>query len=101
MQVHQAATTAETLAIPPTMMAPSGVRFVTINQAAELRPAFTAPALRDLKFKAHDRMNSRGETIKGNGTGPAGVWVQIGAKVLVDLESLDRWIESHRLRSAR
>lgn len=72
-------------------------RFVTVNQAAELRPAFTSAALRDLKFKAHDRKNSRGETIKGNGTGPAGVWIQLGAKVLMDLDAFDRWIESHRL----
>lgn len=71
-------------------------RFATINQVAELRPIFTQAALRDLKFKAHDRTNSRGEIIKGNGTGPAGVWIQIGAKVLVDLEALDRWISSHR-----
>jgi hypothetical protein len=88
---------AAALAIPPTMAAPV-CRYVTINQAAELRPAFSPAALRDLKFKAHDRKNSRGDVIKGNGTGPAGVWVQIGAKVLVDLEAFDHWIESHRVR---
>ncbi len=87
------------LAIPPMMAAPVA-RYVTINQAAELRPAFPPAALRDLKFKAFDRKNSRGETIKGNGTGPAGVWVQIGAKVLVDLQALDCWIESHKLIAA-
>lgn len=78
----------------------ASVRYATINQAAELRPVFTPAALRDLKFKAHDRKNSRGETIKGNGTGPAGVWVQIGAKVLIDLDALDRWIDSHRIGRA-
>lgn len=82
------------------MATPATVRYATINQAAELRPVFTPAALRDLKFKAHARQNSRGDLIKGNGTGPAGVWVQIGAKVLVDLDALDRWIESHRLRVA-
>jgi hypothetical protein len=90
---HQAPPPA--LATPPAMAAPVA-RYVTINQAAELRPAFSPAAFRDLKFKAHDRKNSRGETIKGNGTGPAGVWVQIGAKVLVDLQALDCWIESHK-----
>lgn len=95
MQVHQAATSAAPLAIPPTMAAPVARRYHTINECAEIRP-FTAPALRDLKFKADDRTNSRGEVIKGNGTGPAGVWVQIGAKVLIDLDALDRWIESHK-----
>lgn len=50
-----------------------------------------------MKFKAFDRKNSRGEVIPGNGTGPAGVWIQIGVKVLVDLDALDRWIEGHRI----
>ncbi|MDP2822729.1 MAG: hypothetical protein Q8O52_08630 [Sulfuritalea sp.] len=91
---------AAALAIPPTMAAPMAAPvagYVTIKQAAELRPAFTPAAFRDLKFKAHDRKNSRGDTIKGNGTGPAGVWVQIGAKVLLDLCAFDRWIESHKV----
>jgi hypothetical protein len=81
-------------------MAAPVARYVTINQAAELRPAFSPAALRDLKFKAHDRKNSRGEVIKGNGTGPAGVWIQIGAKVLIDLEAFDHWIESHKSLAA-
>lgn len=71
-------------------------RVATIGQTAKQYPAFTAPALRDLKFKAHDRKNSRGETIRGNGTGPAGVWLQIGRKVLVDLDRFDAWLDSHR-----
>jgi hypothetical protein len=88
-------TAAAPLAPPPTMSTPVARRFFTISECATLRP-FTAPALRDLKFKAHDRKNSRGEIIKGNGTGPAGVWLQVGAKVLIDLAALDRWLESHR-----
>jgi len=77
------------------MAAPERRRFVTINECAIIRP-FSAQALRDMKFKAFDRKNSRGEVISGNGTGPAGVWVQIGVKVLIDLDTLDRWIESHK-----
>lgn len=73
------------------------VKHLTIKQTATVRPAFTEQALRDMKFKAFDRKNSRGEVIPGNGTGPAGVWVQIGTKVLVDLDALDRWIESRRV----
>lgn len=95
MQAQQIATTAATLAIPPTMAAPAARRFATINECATLRP-FSPAALRDLKFKAHDRKNSRGEIIKGNGSGPAGVWLQVGAKVLIDLDAFDRWLESHR-----
>lgn len=70
-------------------------RLATIPQAANQYP-FTAAALRDLKFRAHDRKNSRGEIIKGNGTGAAGVWLQIGRKVLVDLDNFDAWLDSHR-----
>jgi hypothetical protein len=28
------------------------------------------------------------------------VWVQIGAKVLIDLDALDRWIESRKVTRA-
>ena len=70
-------------------------RLATIPETAKVYP-FTAPALRDLKFRAYDRSNKRGEIIKGNGTGAAGVWVQIGRKVLVDLDAFEAWIDSHR-----
>lgn len=78
-------------------MAKSPNPYLTIEQLAAVRP-FTAAALRDLKFKAHDRKNSRGEVIRGNGTGPAGVWIQIGTKVLIDIEAFDAWLDSHRLK---
>ncbi len=78
------------------VLIPERRRFVTINECAIIRP-FSGQALRDMKFKAFDRKSSRGEVIPGNGTGVAGVWVQIGAKVLVDLDALDRWIESRRI----
>ncbi len=90
-------TTTDTVAHAVTPISgPISPRFATIEQAAETRPAFTRAAFRDLKFRAHDRTNSRGEIIKGNGTGAAGVWIQIGRKVLIDLDAFDRWIESHR-----
>lgn len=69
-------------------------RFVTIMQAAHLRPAFTAAALRDIRFKSADRLNSRGDTIRGNGS--AAAWITVGRKVLLDLEAFDDWILSHR-----
>lgn len=92
----QAAMSPETNQSP---LAPERRRFVTVNECAIIRP-FSAQALRDMKFKAFDRKNSRGEVIPGNGTGPAGVWVQIGAKVLIDLDALDRWIESRKVTRA-
>jgi hypothetical protein len=79
--------------------APVRPRFVPLKDGPKYTP-YTEPALRDLKFKAYDRKNSRGETIKGNGTGTAGVWVQIGSKVLLDLDALDRWFESHKTKGA-
>ena len=101
MQTVTIQTSASVPTIHAAMATPGAVRYATINQAAELRPVFTPAALRDVKFKAHDRTNSRGDTIKGNGSGPAGVWVQLGAKVLVDLGALDRWLESHKSGGAK
>lgn len=86
-------------ATPSLLLAPA-VRFATIPQAAQLRPAFTSPSLRDLKFKSADRFNSRGDSIPGNGTAAAGVWVQVGRKVLVDLDAFDRWLESRKRGAA-
>lgn len=75
-------------------------RFATIEQAAKLRPAFSPAALRDIKFKAFDRKNSCGERIAGNGAGEAGVFIQVGRKVLVDLVAFDAWVLGHRQKDA-
>lgn len=89
-------TTTETTA-PNRAPLPPVKRLAPIDKIPELYPnSFTKAATRDLKFRAFDRTNSRGETIKGNGTGPAGVWIQIGRKVLVDLDAFEAWIDSHR-----
>lgn len=87
---------ATALAIQSTIAAPVAVRYATINQAAKLHPAFTPSAFRDIRFKSADRINSRGEIIKGNGSDDFGVWVSIGRKILIDLDAFDRWIESHK-----
>ncbi len=79
----------------PALATPEPRRFVTIAECAAIRP-FSAQALRDMRFKAFDRKNSRGDVIPGNGTGPAGVWIQLGAKVLIDLPAFDAWLESHK-----
>ena len=98
MQTQVASSPASSNA-PASLALPERRRFVTINECAIIRP-FSAQALRDMKFKAFDRKNSRGDVIPGNGTGPAGVWVQIGAKVLVDLAALDSWIEARKITRA-
>ncbi|MCU0809944.1 MAG: hypothetical protein MUE59_02700 [Thiobacillaceae bacterium] len=74
-----------------------GKRLATFDQAAAQYLAFSAAALRDMKFRAFDRTNSRGEVIKGNGTGAAGVWLQIGRKVLIDLDAFDAWLDAQRV----
>lgn len=94
----QTSTQQITATTPLPMAAPVAAnRYATIEQAAQLRPAFTPAALRDIRFKSADRFNSRGDLIPGNGSAAAGVWVSIGRKVLVDLLALDRWIESHKV----
>lgn len=96
MRPQQNATSASVPIRNAAMAAPERPRYVPFKEGPKYLP-FTEPALRDLKFKAFDRKNSRGEIIKGNGTGPAGLWVQIGEKILIDLECADVWIGSHRL----
>lgn len=88
-------------AFSSTMAPAAPVRYVTVKQLAILRPAFTEAALRDIAFKADDRKNSRDEIIEGNGSGPAGVWLKLGAKRLADLLAFDRWVESHRVGVAK
>jgi hypothetical protein len=91
----ESSATASTASAPARATAEPKKRIRTIEDTANVYP-FTTPALRDLKFRAFDRTNSRGEVIKGNGTGPAGVWIQVGRKVLVDFDAFDAWLESHR-----
>jgi len=54
----------------------------------------TESFLRHAIFNADDRVGSGGTVIPGNGL--AGAILRIGRKVLIDLDALDNWIESHR-----
>ncbi|MDP1610087.1 MAG: hypothetical protein Q8M11_03450 [Sulfuritalea sp.] len=101
MQTPVITTSASVPTIHAALAAPAASnRFATVRQAAQVRPVFTEAAFRDIRFKAFDRKNSRGEVIEGNGSGEAGVWIEVGGKILVDLSALDRWIESHKVRVA-
>ncbi len=101
MQTQQIATSASVPTTHAALSLPAvSIRFVTIKQAAMIRPMFTEAAFRDIRFKAFDRRNSRDEVIEGNGSGEAGVWLEVGGKVLVDLPAFDRWIESHKTGGA-
>jgi hypothetical protein len=43
-------------------------------------------------FKAEDRLNSRGEKIKGNGLAQYGAIVRRGRKVLIDVHRYGAWL---------
>lgn len=43
-------------------------------------------------FKADDRLNSRGEKIKGNGLAEYGAIVRRGRKVLIDVHRYGAWL---------
>lgn len=101
MQMQQIPTAASVPTIHAAIAPVAPVRFATIKQAAQLRSAFTEAAFRDIRFKAFDRKNSRGEVIKGNGSGEAGCWIEVGGKVLLDLDRFNFWLESQRAGSVK
>lgn len=63
----------------------------TVEQFAERNPAFTAPAIRNLVFKAETRHSSRGP-IPGNGLIECGAIIRIGRKVLIDEARFFDWV---------
>ena len=79
----------------PAVPTPEPRRFISISECTTLRP-FSEAALRDLRFRAFPRANSRGEIAPSNGSGPAGVWLKVGARVLIDLPAFDAWLEAHK-----
>lgn len=52
----------------------------------------TPGAIRMDVFKADDRLNSRGETLKGNGLAEHGAIVRRGRKVLIDVHRYGNWL---------
>lgn len=52
----------------------------------------TPGAVRMDIFKAEDRLNSRGETIKGNGLAEHGAIVRNGRKVLLIVDRYGNWL---------
>jgi len=76
-----------------------GRRLATVNQIPNLEGYewLTVPAMRHLIFNAESRLNSRGETVPGNGLREAGAILRIGRKILIDLDEFDRWIDRHRI----
>ena len=52
----------------------------------------TPGAIRCNVFKADSRLNSRGETIQGNGLSAYGAIIRRGRRVLIDLDRYGAWL---------
>ena len=71
----------------------SALPLFTLSQFAERNPAFTQAALRNLIFKADQRLSSKG-VIPGNGLIEAGAVIRVGRKVLLNEERFLAWVEA-------
>jgi hypothetical protein len=74
------------------------VRIVTVKQVP-LTMGYewlTEQALRHLIFKAEPRKNSKGQAVPTNGLFESGAIIKIGAKILIDLDRFDLWVDQHR-----
>ena len=64
----------------------------TVHQFAEIEPAFTQAALRNLIFKAEPRQSSKGP-IPGNGLIEYGAIIRTGRKVMIHRERFLAWVQ--------
>lgn len=64
----------------------------TVEQFAVTEPAFTAPSLRNLIFKAEPRQSTKG-AIPGNGLIECGAIVRRGRKVMIHRERFLEWVQ--------
>ena len=63
------------------------------NAAKHFEQAGQTPgAIRCNVFKADSRLNSRGETIQGNGLAAHGAIIRRGRRVLIDLDRYGAWL---------
>lgn len=84
------ANTANNASYPPPAKDPT---YYTVEQFSLNNPAFTKSALRNLIFKADERLSTKG-IIEGNGLLKAGAVIRIGRKVLINESKFYAWIES-------
>ena len=68
----------------------------TIPQFSARNPAFSIPALRNLRFKAEPRINADGDTVPGNGLIEAGAILLIGRKVLIHEARFFEWLDEQQ-----
>ena len=72
---------------------------LNVRQFSQRNPVFTESALRNLIFKADERLGANG-TIAGNGLIEAGALIRIGRKVLIDEDCFFEWMEAQNKRGA-
>lgn len=92
MQNQQRTSTDAAAAINPAHPKVSPVQTLyTVEQFANVEPAFTAAALRNLIFKAEPRHSSKGK-IAGNGLIECGAIIRRGRKVMIHRERFLQWV---------
>ena len=76
------------------MDAKSVPNLATVENAAKhfANAGQTPGAIRCNVFKADSRLNSRGETIQGNGLAAYGAIIRRGRRVLIDLDRYGAWL---------
>lgn len=93
---HQPQQTSAAIAVSSTLPKPSvQPTLYTVEQFAQVEPAFTPPALRNLIFKAEPRHSSKG-IIPGNGLIDCGGIVRRGRKVMIHRVNFLAWVQGDR-----
>ena len=72
----------------------------TVEQFAEIQPAFTQSSLRNLIHGAEARKSTQG-VIQGNGLLECGAIVRVGRKVLIDAEKFLHWAKERGSQNAQ
>ena len=80
---------------------PSITNLATVENAAKhfAKAGQTPGAIRCNVFKADNRLNSRGETLQGNGLAAHGAIIRRGRRVLIDLERYGNWLAGRKPES--
>ena len=72
--------------------------YKTVEQFSKDNPAFSPSALRNLIFKADERVSTNG-VIAGNGLLEAGAIIRIGRKVLIDESRFYAWVQRQQVET--
>ena len=95
MQTSQINTAIYTAYPPPIEHRPV---YKTVEQFSNDNPAFSPSALRNLIFKADERVSTNG-VIAGNGLLEAGAIIRIGRKVLIDETRFYAWVQKQQVEA--